>query len=631
MKTNKLKNYIKLGIILFSISLLLTNCQNDIDDRNDIQKNEIIIKRVTFEELSSKENIQNSLKSISKKLDFNKVQSANKNINSNDNSFVILTDEILETTKNSLTNYSFRIQTPTDINSEFENFVIQQKDSTHYEFYLYKYELETNSDEDFPYLISRTLINDSQINLENFSDLIKKVQKIDDCYWDISFDSSCGCEHVQLLFCTDGGSSNGTSGNGNSNGDNDNGNNETPHDDVDVNDSGMQGDNDPSDHGSGSSSSSSGNNAVGIIKKPFIPYDQQISNCLGVPMPAQNGSTNTQFNYNDWLNSPETTFLETKRVATFLNDNNCSQEAQDFILEILENILNEQTDSTYVLGIEKDTTFENSQLDCIYEKLKTQNNEDNFFKTMLKEFGGMFTNLSFEIDTTPNNSIGFTKSGTVNYGTYQVNNFIVTSSPGVDNSSNLNKMVNLSHELMHAYMFNSLESWGIIGFDVDGKPIVLNGANFCAPSSLTPNSDINTLSMQEKWEYLLCEIYLNNNNSFPNDWTHTLFNTSYFDLENYRGELEQLLLDTHDWDNEPTAIKNYMIQVFGVNDWKQKVAEYMSWTGLQATEEFNNWLVTQNNYLDPILRPTLNDLFYLAVTDWWTEYSHINDVLNNCN
>ena len=189
---------------------------------------------------------------------------------------------------------------------------------------------------------------------------------------------------------------------------------------------------------------------------------------------------------------------------------------------------------------------------------------------------------------------------------------------------------------MHAYMFNSLEAWDIIGFNVDGLPVILNDTNYCTPSYLSPISDLNTLSMQEKWKYLLCEIYLNNDNTFPDNWTHTLFNTSYFVLENYREKLEELLLNTHDWESEPDDVRLPMIQIFGVNQWKQKVAEYMSWTGLEMTDEYSAWVATQSSFIpstfigDNTNSLTIEEEFFIAQVSNWTNPINIKYVLNNC-
>ena len=90
------------------------------------------------------------------------------------------------------------------------------------------------------------------------------------------------------------------------------------------------------------------------------------------------------------------------------------------------------------------------------------------------------------------------------------------------------------------------------------------------------------------------------------------------------------MLTRHDWDNEPTDTKNLMIQLFGANNWKQKVAEYMSWSGLEGTPEFTTWLATQNSFTTPLF-PTTTDLFLLGVTKWWTDPTEIDNALSNCN
>jgi len=112
-----------------------------------------------------------------------------------------------------------------------------------------------------------------------------------------------------------------------------------------------------------------------------------------------------------------------------------------------------------------------------------------------------------------------------------------------------------------------------------------------------------------------------NNQNFPYNWTHSLFNSPVFAVETYREKLEQILIDNHDWESEPNSLQNLAINQFGPN-WKNEVAEYMSWLGLQATPEFEDWLAEKDvtyNYWNNSIGPWNN-------SDWVVN----NGVLHNC-
>ena len=97
--------------------------------------------------------IKESLDVIDSQFDFNKTIKSNPSkkqgkqttsaladpIKSKDNRFTILTDEILEVSTDTTKVYTFRIETPTDTLSKFENFVIHKWSNNKIEYYIYKY------------------------------------------------------------------------------------------------------------------------------------------------------------------------------------------------------------------------------------------------------------------------------------------------------------------------------------------------------------------------------------------------------------------------------------------------------------------------------------------------------------
>ncbi|TYA52968.1 hypothetical protein [Formosa maritima] len=72
--------------------------------------------------------------------------------------------------------------------------------------------------------------------------------------------------------------------------------------------------------------------------------------------------------------------------------------------------------------------------------------------------------------------------------------------------------------------------------------------------------------------------------------------------------------------------------------WKQKVAEYMSWSGLELTPEFTAWAASQTDFIPSTFTedPDFPDLtreeeFCISITNYWTEPLFIDYVLNDCN
>jgi len=215
----------------------------------------------------------------------------------------------------------------------------------------------------------------------------------------------------------------------------------------------------------------------------------------------------------------------------------------------------------------------------------------------------------------------FTKGETISFGSMSTTIYeVVSDSTKMSTSSNLLKMVTLSHEVIHAHMFLQLEISGYIYFDTNGHPKFSNALS-CNGFQIIPNVNLNTFSLKERWKYLLCEFMINNPNS--NQLSHNLFNTANFEFgESYRQKLETLLYEKHDWNGEPQPLKNLMLQWYG-NNWKEKIAKYMSWYGLHETPQFNDWLnlegITFSDW-DNVIGPYKN-----------IGWIQTNDVNHNCN
>lgn len=218
-----IKTYTKIGILILGITLFFTNCQKDdvfIDEIVTVKKeNSISAKRITLKDIEKNNELKLSLSNIEKqfdyykKNDFQSKSSTYSKVASTDNSFTILTDEILEVTTNTTTAYTFRIETPTDPKSAFENFVVQKKNDEDYQLYIYRYKkIKIIEGLDFKYSMSRELVDNSQVDLGGLG-LKMMYDPGSDCHIDVSTIGDTLV--ITILYCGD----NGTGGDGGISGD----------------------------------------------------------------------------------------------------------------------------------------------------------------------------------------------------------------------------------------------------------------------------------------------------------------------------------------------------------------------------------------------------------------------------
>lgn len=135
----KLKNYLKLGILLFGIPLLLTNCERD-DSFFDVQNIDTASSTnvIYFSRNSVPKNVMGKLnKSVSKH--FEQKSSSNKDLST---SFgTILTDRIMSSVnEDGIENYTFTVELDDNDTKTFYNLVLRKNaDGTFSEPYLKKY------------------------------------------------------------------------------------------------------------------------------------------------------------------------------------------------------------------------------------------------------------------------------------------------------------------------------------------------------------------------------------------------------------------------------------------------------------------------------------------------------------
>ena len=227
MKT-KLKNTFKQIVYVVFMALLITSCEREDTEFKDSPQTETkgySVKSVTLNEVKGSTLIKESLDIIESQFDFNKTSETktSKNqgnyttsaladpIKSKDNRFTILTDEILEVSTDSTKVYTFRIETPTDPESQFENFVIHKKSNDSIEYFIYKYKY---IDTDQTILdFSREKVSSDQINAGDFDDYTQGVMLYDsanNCWIDVSFVNGILTIDVSDCFTGSNGSGSGT-------------------------------------------------------------------------------------------------------------------------------------------------------------------------------------------------------------------------------------------------------------------------------------------------------------------------------------------------------------------------------------------------------------------------------------
>jgi hypothetical protein len=278
-----------------------------------------------------------------------------------------------------------------------------------------------------------------------------------------------------------------------------------------------------------------------------------------------------------WWNNA--TLEEKQPFLDYLNSNINNGESALFVKEAIKAVKN-GGEVDFENLIISDPEFKDSQLDCINKQLKQ--NSTGLYAKMLAEFNdNTSSTLTFKIGTTQAGDWGITKGSDI-----LPNNYTITIAQNVENGSNLMKKVTLCHELIHAYMFNTLEKANYITFDNTGSPN-FNPNISCNTSINYQNIDLNTLNTADRLVAILCA--MNQVTTLTPQWSHNIFNTATFDIVTYRQALENFILTNHDWDNESPAFKTRAMNVFGTN-WKKKVAQATSWIGLEQTAGYQNYI-----------------------------------------
>lgn len=216
-----MKKIIPYLLLLTVFILFLTNCEKEEFDGSTIssaqERPKIIVNKVTLDYLQQKEILGKKIHKIIDVFDINKNSNFKKNdITVNDGSFTILTDKILEVTTDFSETYTFKIKTPTDSSSAFENFVIE-KINDGYRYWIYRFIKSTEANEGFPYLPSRQLVDENQINENDFQNFLKFLvyDPISGCLYNFPDEPGIYNYNDHLVVCAGGASGSGSDSGGN--------------------------------------------------------------------------------------------------------------------------------------------------------------------------------------------------------------------------------------------------------------------------------------------------------------------------------------------------------------------------------------------------------------------------------
>ena len=198
MKRHRIKNYLKLGILLFGISLFMINCNNDdqsiIDESQKEQTTPLILsQKIPFSEAMHFNKLETKINEIKDKLNNSSIQNR---VEENED-IIILTDEVSYTTYASTYTYTFKVLRAQP-QAFIENIVLHYNiESDNYDEYLVQYHI---SADEFINLNSGEFLESSEnvtiIDLENgFFDSNTQARGCDRVCNTIYTDCSSGEHH----------------------------------------------------------------------------------------------------------------------------------------------------------------------------------------------------------------------------------------------------------------------------------------------------------------------------------------------------------------------------------------------------------------------------------------------------
>lgn len=460
MKQKKINTKLLTAFILMSLFSFFISCEKNADDIIQENPQTSYKIKIVYGENFFKEypNIRNEIKTKSQ-------LSLQSRMISDEYNFEIDETKVQIIETNSYDVYTFKIERDTPSNNLLENYILIQHANDSIEHYIAKY----------PF----TIINGEKVFNNNASiikitnpNLVYSARSVDEhianpnCEWVPYFTTQtvfvsgerCGCHgnHIygdNLCDCPSSPPTPGT------------------YESIDITiwkyecysggGSGNSGSNPSGGDSSGGYGGSSNNQD--ILTAPFGKdfnddlWESQLLLLANLTIEQQN-----------WWNNTSSITTQNS-ILNYLNSNNNSDEAIDFVKDFIDSDNNSGLDLDFekskkspanidVTEIDT-TTTEGKKFDCIYKKLMESNSFKNLF---VKTFGGTQTkfNVKFEIaDSFPNPTTeGNCQMITTNNGTTFTNlikikrSLLQENSNGIGNGSNIKIAKIIIHELIHAYL-----------------------------------------------------------------------------------------------------------------------------------------------------------------------------------
>ena len=215
MKKQKIASYLKLGILLFGISVLLWNCEKEIFDQPPItksnanlQKLNYSLKTLNYAELIKDTEIQPSLKFLQGVFASKKPKGTfGKSDTQVADGLIISTEQINRIVAQDVIIWAFKIETPLLESSDFENFLVKKHNDT-FRYYLVSYIKDTENDENLYkkarlYKLSKEALNLNELHLSGMED-----DELFEDYEDGVGAGGSGCEgeiYQEITACNKGG------------------------------------------------------------------------------------------------------------------------------------------------------------------------------------------------------------------------------------------------------------------------------------------------------------------------------------------------------------------------------------------------------------------------------------------
>ena len=180
MKNRKFKNYLKTGILLIGISLMLCNCENDneINHSQEVTENKKLdysLEKINYSELIKDEQIKKSLPFIEHRFSTKKQSNIyGKSSTKVAENLTILTEEINRIVVEDVITWTFEIESPILESSDFENFLVK-KYNDEFRYFLVSYIKNIENDENLYKKVTLHAIPEESLDLTGVNLRLKEI------------------------------------------------------------------------------------------------------------------------------------------------------------------------------------------------------------------------------------------------------------------------------------------------------------------------------------------------------------------------------------------------------------------------------------------------------------------------